>query len=435
MSVAATGIVSGIDTGALIQATIDAASGPRNALQSRIDDYDTRVEKITELVGKVDALQSALEDIESIGDFRAYSATYDEDNGDFTVEVDGDAVAGSYDITVTSLARAQLDISDVFASRTDTSVFNSGDTLDITYGGTTTTVDLTDKSLSTLATAINRLDGLTAYVVDTGSGYRLAIQGEDEGEAISYSENISGTALNLTNQVAASGAVIEINGIAITSDSNIINDAIPGMTLTLTGETGTSFNVLVDDDPEAIEERIQTFVDAYNDVMSFVRINSVYDADTGIRGPFVGEASVQRVVTGLRNEIGQAFSDLGQDYDSLSLIGISLDRDGELSIDSDTLQDLLVSDPDQIAELFTSDDGFISSMLSRIDLYTDSIDGSLEVRKDSLEDRIGDLEDQVDNQDRRLSRLQIRLQTQYAGMEALLGTLTASADYLAAVLG
>lgn len=440
MSITMSGAASGIDTSALISATVDAASGPKQQLEERKDDYSSRVSKITELITLMGTMEDALEAIEEIGDFRSFDATYDEDDADFEVKVDGDAVAGTYDVTVNALARAQMDVStSTFSSRTASLDFNSGDTLDLTYDGTTTSIDLHDGTdgltLVELSNTIDDIDGLTSYTVYTGSVYQLVIQGDDEGETITATETVTGSdSLNMATSVAATEAEIEVNGITITDDTNVINDAIPGMTLTLTDATATSFSVVVAEDPDAIEEQVQTFVDAYNAVVSFINVNSVFDADTGIRGEFVGEASVKRVLGGLRTELTSEYTGLGQGYDALSLVGIELDSDGVLEIDSDVFQDVVVDEPDQVADLFTSADGFVAAMLARIDLYTDSIDGSLEVRKDTLEDRIGDLEDQIDAQDRRLARLQARLTTQYAGMESLISSLNSSAGFLTSLI-
>ena len=436
MTIAASGIISGIDTAALIQATLDAASGPRTAIQNRIEDYEERIEKITELGSLLGDLEDALSDIQDIGDFRAFTATYNEDDAPFSVETSGDAIAGTYDVTVNARAVEQQDTSNTFADEDDDSIFGAGDTLDVTYDGTTTNIDLEGLTLEEVADAINDIDGVSAAVVDNGTSFQLLIAADDAGEAITYSETYASgpaTQLDITNTQAASQAEVEINGITITSDTNTIN-AIPGLTLTLTDTSADEFTVIVAEDPDVIEEQIQGFVTAYNAVISFIDVNSVYNTEADLRGAFVGEASVQRVASGLRTVLTSEFSDLGQDYDALSLMGIELDSDGDLSIDSDTLQDLLVDEPDQISDFFTSEDGFIAGMLDRLDIYTDSIDGSLEVRTDSLEDRVDDLEEQIDRQDRRLARLQARLQTQYAGMESLLGQLNSSSSFLSAVL-
>ena len=138
---------------------------------------------------------------------------------------------------------------------------------------------------------------------------------------------------------------------------------------------------------------------------------------------------------GLTELVTSSFDDLGQDYDALSLIGISTDGDGKLEIDSDTFQEILLDEPDQVADLFTDEDGFIEAMLDQLDLYVDPYEGSLEVRKDSLDDRIEDMEDSIEDIDERLERLEIRLRKQFTAMESLLGTLGGSSQYLGAMMG
>ena len=119
MGIGIDGIATGIDTTALIGALTEAASGPKNSLLARIDDYEDKNEKITELINLIGDMEDSLEDIEDVGDFRSFKASYEE-NDAFDVSVDGEAVAGTYDITVGSIAKAELEISQGYASRRPT---------------------------------------------------------------------------------------------------------------------------------------------------------------------------------------------------------------------------------------------------------------------------------------------------------------------------
>ncbi len=440
MSIGLDGISTGLNTTALIQAITASKQVTIDSMEDRIAEYEEKQSEIATLISLIGDMEDALDAIADIGDFRSFSATYEE-NDAFSVSVDGDAVAGSYDIEVSALAKAELEISQGYASKTSDGDIGTG-TLGITYAGTTTNVTITsDMNLSEVAAAIDDIDGVTAYVMDTGDAstpYRLVVQGDDAGSANTISIDTSGlsggTAPSFTESVSASSASLTINGIAVTSDTNTVVDAVPGMTITLTDTTTSAINVTVDDDPEAIEEKIQTFVDAYNAVMTQFNTQSVYDSENDIRGAFVGEASVGRVILGLQTVLTSSFSGLGQDYDALSLIGIETDSDGKLSIDSDKLQELLIAEPDQVADLFTGTGGFIEAMLDRIDVYTNSTDGTLEVRSDSLEERISDMEDQVEVYEDRISRESERLRAQFSAMEAFVGSINSTGQYLTALL-
>jgi flagellar hook-associated protein 2 len=433
------GIATGIDTTALIGAMTEAASGPKNALETRIDDYEDKKEKISELINLIGDMEDALEDIEDIGDFRSFKASYEE-NDAFDVSVDGEAVAGTYDITVGSIAKAELEISQGYASQTTDGVVGTG-TISVDYGGTTSVVTVTsDMNLAEVASEIDDIDGVTAYIMDTGDAttpYRLVIQGDDAGgdNTITVTDTLTGgTAPSFTESVSAADAKLTINGIAVEADSNTVTDAVPGMTINLSEITTETITVTVAPDPEAIEAKIQTFADAFNAIVSFVDTNSVFDSEAGLRGPFVGESSVGRVVEGLRSVIASEFTDLGQDYDALSIIGITTDSNGKLEIDSDTLQDLLNDEATEIANLFTGTGGFIEGMLAAIDVYTDPTEGSLAIRQDSLEDRIVDMEDQVEVYERRIERMTTRLRNQFTGLESLVGSLNGSGQYITAML-
>jgi flagellar hook-associated protein 2 len=215
-----------------------------------------------------------------------------------------------------------------------------------------------------------------------------------------------------------------------------LNDVIPGMTLTLEEETSEPVTITVSSDPDAVEAKIQAFLDAYNSVISFIDVQSVYNEEAELKGPFVGESSVRRVMEGLSNVVTSEFTGLGQDYDALSLIGITTDySSGALELDSDTFQDLLDAEPDQVADLFTNENGFIPAMLDRLDLYVDPVDGSLYERSDSIETSIEDLEDQVARIEERIVRYEERLRRSFSSMESTLGQLQTTQSYLSAMLG
>lgn len=442
MSVQVDGIMSGLDTTALIEAIMSASGIPRETTESRITDFETKSERISDLISRMSDITTALEDMESIGDFRSYAADYAE-NDAFSVEVDGDSVEGSYDIEVSAIAKAEQWVGLGFADNSSDAGL-TGD-LSIDYNGETSAITVDGLTLTEIAEQINDVDGLTAYVMDTGDAatpYRLVVQGDDRGTdyALDFSGSDAAVSAALgfddtaNRTVQASSAELTINGVAVTSDTNTVADAVPGMTLTLTGTTDEAITVDVSSDPQAIEDKVQAFVDAYNEVVNFISTNSIYSNEDGIRGAFVGESGVRRVSQGMASIVTSEYSGLGQDYDSLGLIGIETTSTGTLKIDSDKFQEVLLDEPDQVADLFTGDDGFIAAMKDQLDVYTDSTSGSLQVRKDSIEDRITDLNDDVDAMQDRLDRLEARLRKQFTSLESTMGQLNGSAAFLSQLL-
>jgi flagellar hook-associated protein 2 len=442
MSVQVDGLISGLDTTALINSIIAASGIPKQAIESRVTDSETKSDRISDLVNRIANITTALDDMAAIGDFRSFAADY-ADNDAFSVTVDGEAVEGSYDIEISEMAKAEQWVSDgLSSSSTDAGLV--GD-LVFEYAGETSTITTDGMTLTELATEINDVDGMTAYVMDTGDAsdpYRLVIQGDDRGSdyGISFASSDAAVTTGLgfdssDNQtVAAASAKLTINGVAVTSDTNTVTDAIPGMTLTITGTTTDAVTVDISSDPEAIEEKVQAFVDAYNDVANFISTNSIYDTEEGIRGAFVGESGVRRVTQGMATVATSEYGDLGQDYDSLGLIGIETTSTGQMEIDSDVFQAILLAEPDQVADLFTSDDGFIAAMKDQLDVYTDPTEGSLSVRQESIEGRITDLNDDIDAMTDRMDRMEERLRKQFTSMEQTMGQLQSTQSFITSML-
>jgi flagellar hook-associated protein 2 len=241
-----------------------------------------------------------------------------------------------------------------------------------------------------------------------------------------------------TRTQAPQNAEFTVNGISISSSTNEVSGAVPGLSLTLAQQTTSPVTIAVTRDTEAMLANVQAFVDAYNSVIDYIDTHSAYNAEEGIRGEFVGESSVQRVASGLASAVASAYGTTG--INSLGLIGISLDSDGTMSLDADTFSDALDADIGAVEALFTSDTGFAAALLGNdetvglIDLYIDEDTGTLQSRYDSLDARIDDLNDQIERYEDRIDRYEERLRAQYEAMEVTLGALESTTDYLAALL-
>jgi flagellar hook-associated protein 2 len=440
MAVSVDGIVSGIDTSALIKSILSASGIPKAALQSRVSEYEDRLGKYTTLDGLLGDLEDALEDLETGTDFRSYAASYEEDNGVFTATADGSAAAGVYDLVVSQLAQGQQTVSSGVSAKSTAGVVKEG-TFSISYGGSTHNITIgATSTLSSIASDISDIDGLTASVINTGDSvnpYRLSIQSDDPGADNSFTISAtytgsSGSELTFTDTVSAEDAELTINGISVTSSSNSLTDTITGLSIDLLGTNTTAKRLTVASDPDAIADKVQAFVDAYNEVIDHIKTNQVFDSDAGIKGVYVGESAVRRIQQNLLSAVTERF-DLDQNYEALSQLGIESDGKGKLTFDEDTFKDVLASEPDQVEALFTDEDGFVQSMLETIDVFVDPVDGTIVNRQDSLEERIADFEDQIERYDRRLTLMETRLRNQFSVLESLLGKSNSSSQYLAAL--
>jgi flagellar hook-associated protein 2 len=435
------GLISGMNTGAMVDSMVAVYSLPQKSLERDISNTTKQKTAVGNLIGRIDAIDDAIAAIEDEADFKSYKADY-ADTDAFKVSTANGAIPGNYSIAVNQLATTELEVSDGFDDKSSTGVIAEG-TLTLTYAGTDTeiTVDSSNSSLSGIAAAIDEIDGLSAYVLNTGSAsepYKLVIQGEDTGkdntiELDTSALTGSGSVPTFTEQRASTDAEVEINGIKVTDSDNSFGDAVPGLDIDIYQTNAAAENVTVGLDKDQIESNVQDVVDAYNSVISYVDAQTVYNTDLGIAGPLVGNTTVTRVIRKLASVVGAQYSS-GSTLDSLSLMGITSNTDGTLSVDSSEFQDALDDNLDDVVGMFTESGGFGAAMREQIDVYTDTVDGTLESYKGSLEGQIRDLEDSVSDYDYRIKRYEERLRSQFATMESLLGGMQGTSSYMAQMM-
>ncbi|MCL2102601.1 MAG: flagellar filament capping protein FliD, partial [Syntrophorhabdaceae bacterium] len=211
-------------------------------------------------------------------------------------------------------------------------------------------------------------------------------------------------------------AKFSIDGLSMTRSSNSVEDAISGVSITLKSE-GTS-TISVTNDSEAIQSKIQSFVDAYNEVVKHVSNNVFYNSSTGNKGAFTGEATARDVVNRLQGILGTKVGGLSESLTSLSQIGISTQRDGTLKLDTTVLADKLSSNLDGVAKLFASDDGIAGAVGKYVDNATNS-SGSLSSRTKSLQSIVTRLSTEMERGEANLKRREENLLLQFSRLEAL----------------
>lgn len=459
MSVQIDGIVSGLDTTSLINALVAASGIPKETTQARIAEYANKETKLTELIGKLTSAKTALEALSDEDSFGVYTASY-TDNDAFSVELTDDAVKGSYDIGVDQLATNDMWVAKGVTD-SDTETVNdwigSGDTLTVAYNSDGDSVDITVDSTWTLddiAEAINnQVDGVSAYVMNDGSGtneYRLVVQTEETGEDnfLAFSStngldaylNLDDAADTAYHVKTSQNAEITVNTVAVSSSSNTVTSAIAGMTLSLTDATSSDITVTVGDDVDSITDSVQAFVDAFNEAVQLVKIQSVYNAEEGIKGAFVGESSVRTATSGVLNSVLTDFANdaaysaalTGNAYGTAYELGIESDGDGKLTFDAAAFREAYGDNRADVITFFTG--AFTEAVTEKLDVYLDDTTGSLAVRKDSLQNRIEDLNDQVDRMDDRIATLESRLRSQFTAMEVNMAQLQSSSSFLTTLL-
>jgi len=369
------------------------------------------------------------------------------------------AAASSFDIKVNQLAKgsrlestdnAFADANAVVATTDSNMTFEAGDrsfTVAVTAGMTLNQLRLKINEsadnfgvnaniLNTGGTAGTKLV-LTSNV--TGSGNDLAIS-NDNAELDALSTVPTGATAGLSLVAAAQDAEIELDGIAISSSTNVFNDVVQDISLTVVAETPLGRNATLDvaTDKKAAEENIKAFITSYNELITQVASltrNRVMGADGSVTlegGALVGDSLPRNVMNQLRGMLGSIVPGASEDLNSLFSMGITMNKDGRLEISSSTefntetgqnrFDKALNENYDDLAKLFGGADGLVSQMESVISEYTKS-GGILSNRQDTIQSQLRENTKASEAASRYIASYEESLRKRYAALDTLLGQM------------
>ena len=395
--VAATGIGSGLDIEALVTQLVAAERSP---IESRLTGKEVtltaELSAFGSYKGALSLFQSSLTQLNNLSTFsQRLASSSNEDVVD--ISAGSNAATANYDLSVTQLAKSHSlasgsysSSSDVVGTGTVTIRFGSTDytspdpgpesynsfTVNPEKGIATIAIDSSNNTLEGLRDAINDADiGVSAAIVNDGSGYRLLLNsgstGEENSIEISVDDSGDGNdldntglsalafnsgATNLSQTVVAQDAIFSINGLSISSSENTASNVIDGVDLTLKDVTGTApVSLNITEDQATVKEAITDFVSAYNSFIETVNNLTSYDAETGQAGALQGDFSARSITNQLRQVLSNAVEGFGQTtFSSLSQIGITTQSDGTLNVDSGDLDTVLANNFDEIVGMFAS---------------------------------------------------------------------------------
>ncbi|WP_439889033.1 flagellar filament capping protein FliD [Pseudomonas sp. MBLB4123] len=451
------GLGSGIDINSIVGAMINAEKAPKEAQLARLEkDSVTKFSALGQLKGALSEFQTAMKDLNSLALFEKRSATSSNTSA-LSASASKTALAGSYQMTVERLASsskvATAALASDFAASADGKLTvklgaaDAGVEVDIASGDTLVQIRdklntaLKDKGIT--ANVINNpADGQSRLVLnakETGAGKDISIETADAalaGLALDGSVQSTGNGAGYLQQAA--DAEFTVDGLALKSPSNTVDNAIPEVTLTLVGKTEADkpLTLKVDQDKSGVTANIKKFVDAYNKLIKtsneLTSVTRVGEDKPPVIGGLVGDATVRTLLSAVRNELVSPAEQGGVRV--LADLGITTQKDGTLKVDDTKLSKALTDNFDAVGSFFTGDTGLMSRVDKRIDGYIQT-GGVLEQRMKGLEATRSDIKEQSANLARRVAQMQTRLFAQFNAMDALVGRLNDTSARLAQALG
>ena len=442
-----------LDTKQLVTDLVNAVKEPR---QKQID---TNKEKAGVAISSLGLLKSALSNLQaaatelgSVGKLNKLSIS-NSNSGVVVAEAGSSAVAlpGNHSIKVTTLAQPKRVASAGFAS---SSTAPSSTAFDIKiYKANGTTLDKTvtiaaNTSVAGIVSAINASgSSVKATLVNTGTDYKIVLEGAS-GASNSFSVDTGATSQTpasaltfATGLQTAQDAVFTINDIPMTRSSNVITDALDGVTLKLNSTSATAVQLGVSFDSTDIAASAKNFVAAYNTLMEFIGISTgPAIEDNDLSATLKGDTSIRGIKNTLRAKLTARSTGASGNATHWSVLGVSLDRAGVLQFDEAKFKSSFESNPTDVVKALSNNasepylysgaaSGLAGDMAIAVFGLVRSTGTIADVEK-SYQNKLSRIETEQTKLDKQIEAITARYERQFSALNAVLAEFKATSKRL-----
>lgn len=470
-SISSIGVGSGLPLDTLLEQLRKAENAPLAALQTRATKEQQRFSAYGTLKSALDTVSTAATALGKNETYNAVKTSVTGDSFTATAKAGSGAIAGNYAISVGNLAKAQVLSSDGVAKRNENLASGTGK-VDITFtladgedGPRTHTIslDANKSSLEDIVKAINADSklGVSATLMNDGDPdqpHRLMISANETGtqnrmtaievkpaegsgadvtnlsSILTYTEAdpeadppVASTALK--EIVVAEDAEIHINGIKVSSQSNTIENAIEGVTLTLakqSAEGASPDSLRLTRDDTVATTAVTNFVNAYNALQSTIKTLTAYDVDSQSSAALTGDSLARSA----QSRVREAINGMAVNGVTLSSIGIKTDpTTGNLSIDNEKLNAALKDNRADIERLFAGETGLSKRVTTAVEVFTKS-DGLIKSSQDGIERTLKLLEGQYEQMETRIDQKMETYRAQFVQLDTFMAQQNGISSYL-----
>ena len=438
------GVGSGLDINSLISQLMTVEQRPVLVLNQKEASYQAKISALGSLKGALSALQTTAETlIPGIGTtaadkYTSTSATV-ADSTLATASATNTVAAGNYSLSNITLAHAhQISKSGFVASA-------EAGTLSITVGsGSAVTVNIAaNATLSEISAAINASgaevsasiindgtnDFLTFAAKNTGDVNMITVTGTNTGvgtEFDFFDYSPPGANNSWVQQQDATDATVTINGIPVTSQTNSITTAIAGLTLNLLKEDVGPTTLIVSKSNGAVANSLNAFIKAYNDAVVVMKNLGNYDAASKKASTLTGDSTLRSAQAQLRTALFSASGGSNPSLQLLSDLGVSVQTDGSLKLDSSKLTAAITSDFSGVATLVAN----IGTKFKTTTSGLVSADGPVSARIDGINISVKEIGKRRDEWTLRLAKIESNYRRQFTALDVQLSKLQSTSASL-----
>ncbi|MGP5714030.1 flagellar filament capping protein FliD [Vreelandella alkaliphila] len=445
------GVGSNLDLSGLLDQLQAAERGKLAPITLQKKQQQAKISAFGQLQTSLNSFQDAVAKINDPKLYQSLSADVRGTGGGEAIKATAaaDALPGSYRVEVSQLATSGTLASNRVGERDAALDLQGATALQLTFGdGETVDINITEgSSLADVRDAINadKEAGVNATLINDGTGYRLALSSKTTGadasiESFSFVDTDGAVvpgpfAEDALTKRPGENAALTVNGIAISSAENSIEGAIQGVTLNLAeltiadGETASS-TINIERDTLKQREAINGFVKAFNDLKGTIGKLTSFTGDSETAGELVGDNTVRTIESRLRSVLTGGVE--GGELSTLNQLGITLQRDGKLKVDEETLDDLVANNPQALNDFFAGENGG-GGMAGRLNTTIEQMLGNNGVVKLAIsgaENRVKSLDDRFERMEKTIEGTISRYRTQFGQLDAMIAQMNSMSSYL-----
>jgi flagellar hook-associated protein 2 len=432
------GLASGVDTATIVSQLMAIERQGTTRLGYRQTAVTGEQTGLKEIATKLTALKNAALALSADATWKQSQTPTSSDPASVAVVQTGGAGIGGHTVQVNRLASsAQRGYSFAGTAGTLTIAYAAGDpkqiTVNVAAGATIQQIadSINTKVTGPVVAAVVKNDlgedrlVLSSRITGSSSDFTVASGGVLADDAAYQTPDLN----NLNASYSLDG------GAPLSSKTNVLENAIPGLRVTLKAVTAAPTTVSVAEpvlDRDAIKTKVKAFVTAYNDIVDTTRAklaekpiaNPTSEFQAGY-GQLRGDTGLQSMLSRLREKMTTLVSAAG--INDLSDIGITVPKATGGTASEDGKAGRLVLDDAKLTAALDADwttvNGFLGTFAAGVETFVKTQTGGSGVIDDRL--KSGDrnlvrLKDQLAKTNERLDMKEKRMKAQFMAMELAL---------------
>lgn len=442
------GVGSGLS--GVVDQIVAAEREPIKRMEMRKQNEEAKLQLVSDLETRVSNVKASLKEIIGTQKFKDYALNISDPNilnGNVSAE---GAVPGSWNIEVLKMAENSGTLSNPVSDPNNVRFgvgylkFNTPDGEKDVY------INNSNNTLSGISQTINQANiGITATVVEDGSNddypYRLILSSDYFGNK----NDVNFPTIYLLDgeqdlffdvERESKNGLIKVNGFEVETIDNVLEEVIPGVTLDLkSAQPGKVVNVQLTEDLEAIEGKLQGFVDAMNGVLGFIQQQNTLNENSDTSRTLGGDSVLRTLENRIRNVIFSPSYGVNGSIDRLNQLGVEFNRSGTLEFNKDKFVKAVKTNANDVLKFFRGDGspnaGFIGKVQTMVTNTLNTNFGIVNNKKKGLQSKIDRIDRDIASKEKRLGQKEERLRKKFARLEEQLSKIQAQGAQVGAIGG